>query len=239
MAAFAAAPVSAQSRAAPTLNPGELLLEIDAGGASHMPADQAMLRVPLISRGGTSTEARQANEALGARLLSAARSAGIRDADARIVPASGTRWGFVGNEAYENFAAAAPDIQRTSVASTLLEIRLRDPSRFDALRAALERAGAEDVPDPDYSLEDDIAARRAAKADALRNARAEAEAYARTLGMRVVRIIRVSERGNASFGDSEGLQILYRQMMGAKSGRADDVETDVRISVDFALASGS
>lgn len=216
-----------------SLRPGELLLELDVDGIARSRADKVTLSIPLVSTGGTSAEARRINQALGARALAAARSAGIGEADATIVPRRSR--GFPGNDAIESMLAAQ-NPERTHGASTFLEIRLRDPSRFEALRDALEAAGVEDVPDPQFSLADDGAARRSAKADALQRASEEAEIYARNLGMRVDHMLRVSERVSLNFGDYDSAQTLYLRMLGLAGAEGGEVETRVRLAVDFALS---
>jgi uncharacterized protein YggE len=130
-------------------------------------------------------------------------------------------------------AAQAQPGPRTE--SSTIEVRLRDPDRFEALRTALEAAGADRVPAPEYSLANDVPARQAAKANAIARAREEAEVYARALGMEIGRELRVSERANANWGDIESMREMYRMMSGTGRAATNIVETEVKISMDFAL----
>jgi uncharacterized protein YggE len=233
-ASLAAAPASGEGGSAPVLNPGELLLEIAADGVSHVVADKVTVAVTLNSTGATAAEARAANAALTAHIVAAARSAGVNGADVRIVERRSGALGFMGNEAIESLIQSQSS-DPPKVESSTVVIRLRDPKRFAALRDALEAAGADHVPDPLYELDDNVAARRSAKADALRRARDEADVYARNLGMSVGRILRVSERPGPNYEDAEGLQLLVRRTMGASEGPANDIETRITLAVDFAL----
>jgi uncharacterized protein len=178
--------------------------------------------------------ARAANRILADKVVAAARAGGVEAGDIRII-APRNRIGFVGNEAYEMTVALGGEA-RPRVYSSTVEIRLRNPARFAELQRGLEAAGATDVPDPMYSLTDDTSARRAAKAQAIASAREEADAYARTLGMRVSRVVRVSERASSYVYDAETMQEMFRAVTGSASANDSEVETVVRIAVDYALA---
>jgi uncharacterized protein len=240
LAALALLPLAAAAAAdgaRPELAPGEVLLETTSRGSASTPATKVTVEVPIHGRGNTPAEARQARDALWAKLAAAARTAGIDAADIRT--GRGPMGGFIGNESTPGvgWTVSGPLAQGPSeqLEGTVMEIQLRDPARFERLRAALEAAGAEDVPSPEYRLADERAAKRSAKADALLKAKGEAEAYAATLGLRVSRLLRVSEREGAELGDPDTLQDYMKTMRGepAENGM---VETTVRLSVDFALA---
>lgn len=225
---------SAQSAPPPALGPGETMLEVDAVGTVKGRPDLARLYVVVKSNADNAAKARAANAALIERVAAAARSAGVAPADVR--PSTRAwRVGFVGNEIPDmSLPAAMRPAGKTE--SSALEIVLRGSTRVENVRTAVEQAGADQVSGPVYDLESDAAARRAAKEDAVNRARAEAEDYARALGMHVVRILRVSERV-APYPNPEDMESLYAAM-GLGGASADEIETSVRIAVDFALAPG-
>jgi len=232
---LAAGPAVAQpAPAASTVAPGETLLEVDAVGKVRGPPDLVRLYVAVKSTGESAAKARSANAALIERITAAARTAGVAAADVR-PSARGWRIGFIGNEIPEMALPAAMRPAAKTEASAL-EIRLRGSGRVEAVRTALELAGADQVSGPVYELEDDSSARRAAKQNAVDTARTEADDYARALGMHVVRILRVSERVTP-YPNPEDMETLYASM-GLGSGSAEEVETSVRVAVDFALAPG-
>jgi uncharacterized protein YggE len=79
---------------------------------------------------------------------------------------------------------------------------------------------------------------RAAKLEAVRRARADAEAYAAGLGMRVDRILKVSDRARTDFADlysANNMANVMRMMRDGSAMPARDIETRARVSVDFAL----
>jgi hypothetical protein len=139
-----------------------------------------------------------------------------------------------GSAADEAASAAEPAM---AGATGTLRIELRDLSRLERLQRALEQVGGGQIPAPSYSLSDDRAARRTARNQALATVRADAEAYAASLGMRVVRIVRVTERGGADFmslmlGEAPHLQNLFER----RERRDRRVATYAIVGVDFALA---
>jgi len=236
LAALAAPAVADGAR--PELAPGEVLLETSVQGSVSSPATRVTVTIPFSAKGATGAEARRAVDALGARLIAAARAAGVAAEDLRISHSVGGL-GFIGNEAEAAaWSVSAPGAARpeSHVATAALIAILRDPALFDRLQTALEGAGADTVPSPDFDLVDDMAARRAAKAVALGKAKGEAEAYAAALGMRVSRLLRVSERPVSDMTDPADI-LNYMKAMRTGRGGTDErsVKTTVRLAVDYAL----
>jgi len=116
-------------------------------------------------------------------------------------------------------------------------VRLRNLARLDQLTRGIQAAGGE-INSTNYRVSDDSAARRQARDNAIAAARAEAESYAATLGMRVARIVRVTERTQVDFfemmtGSGEAMNVAMAQMTGAMDGR--EIPTASRVGVDFIL----
>lgn len=239
--ALCAVPAAAQApvSVAP-LTGAEVLLEIDAVGTTTSAADVATVTIPVAVSRPTAAEARKAAAAQAERIAAALRAAGVASADIRVFEPGRRGFGFEGNEsaaAMGEVAEALADVQPKS-ASRTIEVRLRDPASFDRVRDAAEVAGAANVSGPVFSLADEGPARAAAKADAIARARDHAAAYARTLGLRVGRILRISERGSPNLFSLQQMQGWMQAMIG-KSGPDDGrLETTVNVSVDFALVPG-
>jgi uncharacterized protein YggE len=118
-----------------------------------------------------------------------------------------------------------------------VEIKVRGLDRLPQVRRAIEAAGVADLPDPTYALADDRAAQAEARAQAIAQARANADAYASALGMRVLRVVRVTERvGMDLIGTMVSAGPRMRQMMSGMEGRTQDISTTVALGMDFALA---
>jgi len=242
-AALAAVPALAATEAAMAqphsdrqLAPGEVLLEIEARGTSVDPARHARLMAVLTGTGVTPAEARSALEAEVARAVAAARAAGVAADDVR--PTTGlTRFGFIGNEVASALAGMDPNLesesqprQRRSTAG--LDILVRDPAAADRVAAALEGRSAARVSSPLFEVADEDSARRAARADAFRRARADAEALAAASNMRVARVLRISERRGT---EAAGLEMMQAMRGERRPPRPAEVETIVTLSADFAL----
>jgi uncharacterized protein YggE len=146
--------------------------------------------------------------------------------------------GFVGNEMtgdYELPAGTAEQLNHlVNMSSRSLEIVVRDLAAAERVRGALRQVGAGQVIGPLYELSDDAEARDAARRAALGRARADAEAYAAAMGMRVARIVRVGARP----ANDSASAIMIAAMTRAQRAGLDEaaVETEVRLAVDVALA---
>jgi hypothetical protein len=231
--------VAAQSVAVAPLAPEEMLLEVDATGAVSSPADLVTVVIPVSASKATAAEARRAAVQQAEKVASAVRAAGVPAADVSITePSRRSMFGFEGSEevmqamsAQEGQSAATP---RTDLRT--VRVRLRDPAAFEKIRDAAEAAGAATVPAPSLALADEAPARAEAKSRAVQKARAEADSYARSLGMRVARILRVSERTSPNPGNPQQWALLVRMMTGGGETSQGRVETQITLSVDFALA---
>lgn len=231
--AAAAAPALAQRVSTAPLAAREVLLEIDAIGAVRTPADRTVLLVQLQATGANAAAARADLAAREERLVAAAVAAGVARSDIG-EPRSDGLMGLVNNEALVQAGAGQAGPEEEQTARKSLEVAIVDRSAIERIRAALETAGGR-VTGPSYMLTDDIAARQAARARALTRARADADAYARSLGMRVGRIVRVSERATMDTASADMVQTMMRRFMGSLGGPDPDIETSIRVSVDFAL----
>lgn len=213
------------------LGPDEVLLELQVTGVSTLPAEVTTVSIPITRVAATPSAARLALAAEAERVIAGARRAGIEGGDIRVVPRD-SPMGFLGPDAEAMLAFSAEEgaQKRRHVHGASVEITLRDPSRYESLRNSVETAETA-VPAPLYSLRDPARGERAAKADGLRRARAEAEDFARSTGMRVGRLIRINA---AQGGDYTAMATMMRMMRPGISA-SGTVETKSFLSVDFAL----
>lgn len=256
LALTASAPLVATAQAPVTVQPlaqGEVLVEINALGVVTTRADRATLTFSIQGSGDTDADAVRQVEGSVRNLRQELRSLGIADADIRIQPAvaRATRgmtdvtddMSFNGTVAMveENMADTNAMMSATSFASAAVEITIRNVDRAHEVRAvAIQQSGVTILRSPAYALADDSVPRRQARAQALQKARADAEAYAVALNMRVVRVARVSERlGFDMFGmmisEPRALANLYSPAALRNNG-GPDVQTMVTVGVDFVLA---
>lgn len=254
LALTASAPLAATAQAPVTAQPlaqNEVLVEISAFGAVTTRADRATLSFNIQGSGDTEADAVRQVETSARNLRRDLRGLGIADADIRIQPAVAVAGMMdMSAELSVNATVAMVDgnmadtnamIAPAASANAAVEITIRNIDRAEDVRAvAIAQFGVGQLSTPAYVLTDDSAPRRQARLQALQRARADAESYAAALNMRVVRVVRVSERlGFDMFGmmmsEPRALANLYAS--GAlRNNRGPDVQTMVAVGVDFVLA---
>jgi hypothetical protein len=234
----AAVPAAADSPISlPPLAPGEVLLEVGAIGVATSPATSATLTVTIMVEGETEEQARRLADAALARVVAAARAAGVAAAD---IDSSAADASTMSTDLYNaTYAMGDNGLGATSMsyANAGAVIQMRNPAALPALRRTLSGIEHVSVGEPDYRLDDDSAARRTARSDALRRARADADAYAASMNMRVVRVLRVTERGGTDFMSMLfGEPQVVREFEPGRTNRNGQVQTLAVLGVDYALA---
>jgi uncharacterized protein YggE len=226
-----ALPAAAQN-APLVLQPGETLLEVEAVGVHRGRPDLMTITAGVVTTGTTAGEALRRNSQVANRLVQTVRARGIeardiRTTNLRVRPVFEPRPG--GNDDDEG----ARIIGYT--ARNEVELRLRDLARASELLDAFLSAGANSVEGPSFSLSNERPAVLAAKREAVRLAREEAENYGQALGMRVVRVLRVSDRGRES-PRGDYIVVTGSSMTAGPPIEPGELETGTRLWVDFALA---
>lgn len=213
-----------------SLQPGETLLEVQSEGVHRARPDVMTISAGVVTTGATAAQALDANNLLATRVVERIRGLGVTPQDLRttelaVQPRYAETQGHRDDE--------TPRIIGY-VASNQVEVRLRDLRRASEVLSAAFAAGANRVEGPRFSLSDDRPAALAAQREGIRLARADAENYAAALAMRVVRILRVSERGRSR--DSYGEVMVSGTRVRSTPVEPGEIETRVRVWVDFAMA---
>lgn len=232
--AAVAAPAMAVAQAVPIeLRPGEVLLKVEAQGEDFSRPDTMTVVAGVVTAGTTARDALQANNLLAARLTEATRASGVQPRDVRTVGLSVTPRFNPGEDERAENEGRRPRITGY-IARNELEIRLRDLARAGDIVSELFNAGANQVRGPVFSHSDPKPSQDRARRNAAANALAEAAAYADAFGMRVGRVLRVSQRG--SF-ENEGADEII--VTGSRVSRTPiepgEIGTRVRVWVDYAL----
>ena len=230
-----ALPASAQVKL--ELQPGETLLEVQTVGQASAAPDVAYLNIGVVSTGVTAKEATDANAAQMTKVIAAIRAAGIeprhiRSQQINVQP----RFARAGQNDYQGQAQITGYVANNSVAVTVAKLDLAS-----AVVTGAFGAGANSVNGPNLGLIDDAKAVAEARKEALASARAEADTYAAGLGMRVARVLRVSERRrSADNGADNDSGVSYLQAPSRNYGGTPispgEVRQRVTLWVDFALA---
>lgn len=217
------------------LRPGEVLLEVNAVGKATHRADTAQVTVIVTGTGPRQADARAAADAAVQRVRSMALAAGIDAAD---IDDTGTPPPMIMTvPSIPRDPATPPPPPRMERQQRSITIRTHNVAAVQALAGALRDEDDVRVVGPTFSVSDETPAQRRASADAIAVARAEADNYAAALGMRVERVVRVTERMGFDFMD---LMMSDRQRRLPGLGRPTDEEgADIPViayvGVDFAL----
>ena len=162
-------------------------LDISATGEVTRVPDVAIISAGVISRSPTATAALQDSANRMDRVLAALKRAGVADRD---IQTSNVNL----NAEYRYPENQAPQLVGYT-ATNMVTIRFRDIRSSGKILDALVSEGSNQISGPNLVVDKPEAALDEARAKAIASGRARADLYAKSLGMRVVRVVSVSESG--------------------------------------------
>ena len=226
----AAAPV-------PTIEAAHTLLTVSADGKSTRAPDLATFSAGVTSQADSASAALAANARDMGAVVAALKRTGVAPRDIQ-----------TSNLNLEPVYAPQRRLPDGSVedggqkiigyrVTNTVTVRQRDLAQYGRVIDTLVSAGANQVNGPNFMLDQPDAATDEARTQAIAKARQRAELYARAAGLRVVRIVSISEGGGYT-----PPQPMYRRMALAEAAPASPVEAgelDVgaSVTVQFELAS--
>ncbi|HEY0012197.1 MAG TPA: SIMPL domain-containing protein [Allosphingosinicella sp.] len=209
----------------PRLAPGEVLVEVYGIGFVDTPSTRAVVKPTAQGAGPTAGDARRRLDAAIARILAAARAAGAAPSDVavRLLDRSNI------------FDVEAPPGSPTHELVAEVVVRLTNLAAAQPLQDAVvtrDSVYAAPYESPRYELADEAAALGEARRRAIAGARADADAYAAALGMRVARTLRVNERYGP---DMMALIFRRRPPSAGTHGGIPQTRSFAVLSVDYVL----
>ena len=162
-------------------------LDVNATGEVTRVPDLAVISAGVVSRSGTASAALQDTANKMTRVIAALKRAGVQDRDIQTSSVSL-------NPEYRYPENQAPQLVGYT-ASNSVTIRFRDIRNSGKILDVLVAEGANQISGPSMTVEKPDAALDEARAKAVAVGRGRAELYARSLGLRVVRIVSVNESG--------------------------------------------
>ena len=162
-------------------------LDVSATGEVSRVPDIAIISAGVMTRSASATGAISENAARMERVRAALKRAGIADRDIQTSNISL-------NPEYRYQENQPPQLTGYT-ASNQVNVRFRDIRNTGRILDALVAEGANQINGPSLTIDKPEAALDEARAKAVAAGRARAELYARALGMRVVRLLSVSESG--------------------------------------------
>ena len=219
----------------PAIAANSTLLTVSSEGKTARTPDLATFSAGVVTQGGTASEALSANAAAMNKVIATLKKAGIADKDIQTSQISL-------NPVYGQ-PVIGPNgqvVQEPRIvgyqANNTVNIRSRDLSGFGKVLDALVASGANQVNGPAFEMSDPSAAMDEARVAAMKAARARAELYAKAAGLRVVRIVSISEGGG--FAPPQPVYAMAKMAADASSSpiAAGQVEAQVSLTVQFELA---
>ena len=162
-------------------------LDISATGEVNRVPDLAIITAGVVTRATTARSALQQAATKMARVRAALTRAGVADRDIQT-----SNINLNPDYAYEN---NRPPRLTGYNASNQVTVKFRDIANAGEILDALVAEGANSINGPTLTVDKPQAALDEARTKAIAAARARADLYARSLGMRVVRVVAISESG--------------------------------------------
>ncbi|KPN20829.1 hypothetical protein AO715_13605 [Xanthomonas sp. Mitacek01] len=201
---------SAQDTTHQTATSDGTLLSISAQAEASRAPDIATMSTGVVTQAADANAAMRANAEQMAKLMQAIKAAGIAERD---VQTSG-----VNLSPQYRYAENQPPAITGYQASNTVNLKVRDIGKLGQVLDALVASGANQINGPTFEIDDADAVQDEARSAALKKAQARAEVYANSLGMRVRRIVSISEGG--------GFQAPPRPMM-AMRAMAESADTSI------------
>lgn len=225
-AAFIASPAAAQPASTITQTVAGTRLDLSATGEVAQVPDVALVSAGVITRASTASSALQQAAERMARVRSALKAAGIADRDIQTSNLS-----LNPEYSFEN------NVQRLSgySASNQLTVRFRDIANAGRILDVLVAQGANQISGPNLTVDHPEAALDQARSAAIANGRARAELYARSMGLRVVRIVSVAENGGGYAPPPPMPMMMARGERDSTKIDAGEQKLTVTLSMTFEL----
>jgi len=201
-------------------------LDISATGEVTRVPDLAIISAGVQSRSTTASGALQDAADRMQRVIAALKRAGVADRDIQTSNVSL-------NPEYRYPQNEAPQLVGYT-ASNSVSVRFRDIRNSGMILDALVAQGANQINGPNLTIDKPEEALDEARGKAVATGRARAELYARSLGLRVVRVVSVSESGG-DFGPPRPIPPMAPMMARVQAADTKIEPGEQRLQVTLAM----
>jgi uncharacterized protein YggE len=202
-------------------------LDISATGEVTRVPDIAVISAGVMTRAPTAVASLADNAARMERVRAALKRAGIADRDIQTSNVSL-------NPDYRYVENQPPQLTGYNASNTV-SVRFRDIKATGRILDALVAEGANQINGPSLTIDKPEGALDEARAKAIANGRARAELYAKALGMRVVRLLSVSESGGLGGSPMPMMRADMAQMSAKTEIVPGEQQLQVSVSMSFEL----
>ena len=235
--AMASPALAHDASSGPVIAPGNTMLSLSAQGQSFSAPDLGVFTAGVTGSGKTAGAALAANSAKMNQVITALKKAGIADRDIQTSNLSL-------NPVYAQqrprpdgtMEPEQPLIIGYQVSNTV-SVRQRKLGEFGQVIDTLVSAGANQVNGPSFQIDNPDEALDEARTEAVAKARSRASLYARAAGLKVLRILSISESGGYA---PQPMMMNTRAMAsdagGAPPVAAGEVSLNTSVTVQFELA---
>ncbi|TMM50142.1 SIMPL domain-containing protein [Qipengyuania marisflavi] len=206
-AALPLAPLAAQNVAGTEITAGHTLLTVNGEGKTLREPELAVFSAGVTTQGASAAEALGENSRKMSQVIASLKRAGIAERDIQTsnlsispVYANPERDAMMAARASgQPYIAPSPENRVPRIisytANNTVSVRQRKLGDYGKVIDTLATAGANQINGPAFQMDDPEPALNEARRDAVRSARAKAELYASAAGLRIVRVVSISESG--------------------------------------------
>ena len=225
MISAASIPAAAQAQQGPTFTQAVsgTRLDVSATGEATRVPDVAIISAGVVTRAATAKAALSQNAARMERVRAALRRSGIADRDIQTSNISL-------NPEYR-YADNQPPRLTGYTASNQVSVRFRDIANTGEILDVLVAEGANQINGPSLTIDKPEEALDEARVKALAIGRARADLYARSLGMRVVRLLVVSESSSGFPVPPPMPMMMEARAQGGAATKIDPGEQKVSVTL--------
>ena len=205
------------------------LLNVSAQAEARRVPDIATISAGVVTQAADGNTAMRQNAEQMAKVMAAIKAAGIADKD---IQTSGISL----NPQYRYVENEAPSITGYQATNTV-SLKVRDITKLGKVLDSLAAQGANQINGPTFQIDQPEPVYDEARLAALKKATDRAETYAKALGLRVRRIVSISEGGG-------GFRPVPMMAMAAPRGKMEmdtavsPGETEVSVSLDVVFDLG-
>lgn len=222
---------------------GATLLNVTAEGRVERSPDLATFNAGVVTQAKTAGEAMSANSERMDATIAALKRAGVADRDIQTSNLNlQPQHYYPQRDRTQPAQPEAPRIVGYEARNTVT-VRVRKLAEMGKIIDALVGAGANQIDGPYFSVEDPAEAANEARAEAMKEARERAEIYARSAGLRVGKILTITEGGGYYPIARDTIMVTSARLASAPpappppptSVQAGEVALGVTVSVQYAL----
>jgi uncharacterized protein YggE len=206
------------------------LLSVSAEASAKRVPDVATVSTGVVTQAADANAAMRANAAQMDKVMAAIRAAGIAERD---VQTSGINL----NPQYR-YAENQPPTITGYQASNTVNVKVRDLSRLGRVLDAFVAQGANQINGPSFEVDKPDEAYDEARTAAVKKAQARAQVYANALGLRVRRVVSISEGGASFPPPMPMLRAMASDAMMAKETAVSPGETALSVSINVVFELG-